>query len=149
MTDPHPLLPAALGWQPAATAPETAEWVQLGYPPDRSREPTIIVAHFAQDMSGEEQPPFKGWFRANLGDGGRVYGFSGVPPGWVAWRPLWPIDRVTAEPAHQARVVDLLEANNRGVLQRRKLLARWLCPEPCRPGYHSWVCDRCGRTFDD
>lgn len=88
--DPHPMLPAAEGWQHKVTAPKTATWVQLGYIEQHARKPSIVIAHWARDMSGEEQPPFEGWFRHNLGDGGRSYGFCEVPKGWVAWRPLWP-----------------------------------------------------------
>lgn len=121
MTDPHPLMPAAEGWQPAATAPQTATWVQLGYAEKNAREAAIVVAHWASDMSGEEQPPFEGWFRHNLGDRGHSYGFVEAPKGFLAWRPLWPSDRAREAAAHHARVVDLLEANSRGVLQRRQL----------------------------
>jgi hypothetical protein len=33
-----------------------------------------VVCHFAQDLSGEEQPPFRGWFVPN----GRGTGYSEV-----------------------------------------------------------------------
>ena len=116
--DPHPKLPASEGWQPAATAPQTATWVQLGYPPQGYRhDPPIVIAHWASDMSGEEQPGYEGWFRDNLGHGGKSSGFVEVPTGWVAWRPLWP--------------------------------EGWPRTKNRSPGYHSWVCDRCGRGFDD
>jgi hypothetical protein len=44
-------------WQPVETAPKgkTVE-VQL-------RSGKLLEAHYAQDLSGEEQPPFQGWFR--------------------------------------------------------------------------------------
>jgi hypothetical protein len=85
------MLPAAEGWQPPVTAPKTATWVQLGYPPQGYRKDLpIVIAHWASDMSGEEQPGYEGWFRDNLGHGGRSSGFVEVPTGWVAWRPLWP-----------------------------------------------------------
>jgi len=105
MNDPHPLLPAVEGWQPPATAPETATWVQLGYVEPHAHAPVIIVAHWASDMSGEEQPPFEGWFRHNLGDGGRSYGFSEVPRGWLAWRPLWPDVAALRKAIEAARIV--------------------------------------------
>lgn len=121
MTEIHPKLPAAEGWQPPATAPQNASWVQLAYVHPSSIKPVMIIAHWAQDMSGEEQPPFRGWFRANLGDGGQVYGFIEVPQGWIAWRPLWPADRITEAARHQARVSGLLEVNSHEVMRRRRL----------------------------
>lgn len=105
MTDPHPKLPAAEGWQPAATAPQTAVEVQLGYPPVGFNGPAILVAHWAQDLSGEEQPPYRGWFQANVGDGGKVHGYREAPAGFVAWRPLWPA--VLAEPVTEGMVIAL------------------------------------------
>lgn len=117
--DPHPLCPAAQGWEAPATAPETAKWVQLAYVEPGAREPAIIVAHWACDLSGEEQPPFKGWFRATVGDGGRTYGFTEVPKGWVAWRPLWPAGRADEAAAHEARVAALIAANNLLIEERR------------------------------
>lgn len=120
MIDPHPRLPAADGWQMPALAPQTATWVQLGYPPQGSREPPIVIAHWASDMSGEEQPGFEGWFRHNLGYGGKSYGFVEVPTGWVAWRPLWPADRAAEAAAHDARVTEMHGANNRLIEQRRQ-----------------------------
>lgn len=52
MTDPHPLLPAALGWQPAATAPQTATWVQLGYPVDEDSLHSAVVAYQCTKLVG-------------------------------------------------------------------------------------------------
>jgi len=104
--DPHPMLPAAEGWQPAATAPQTATWVQLGYPPQGYRkDPPIVIAHWASDMSGEEQPGYEGWFRDNLGHGGKSSGFVEVPTGWVAWRPLWPDVAALRKAIEAARIV--------------------------------------------
>ena len=39
------------------TLPETTEYVEL-----LLRDGTITIGHFACDLSGEEQPPFKGLF---------------------------------------------------------------------------------------
>ena len=41
----------------------------------------VVDIHFAQDLSGEEQPPFSGWFRP-LESG---HGYIQVHP--KAWRP--------------------------------------------------------------
>ena len=77
---------AAAGWMPMESAPKDGKEVILRIPargwPDHYQQ----IAHWADDMSGEEQPPFRGWFR-NTG-----YGYAEVadPTGW---RPL------TASPA--------------------------------------------------
>lgn len=105
MTDPHPQLLAAEGWQPRATAPEDATWIQLGYPPHGFNRPAIITAHWACDLSGEEQPPFRGWFAANVGPGGKVHGYHQVADGWVAWRPLWPDVAALRKAIEAARIV--------------------------------------------
>lgn len=45
----------------------------------------IKVAHFAQDLSGEEQPPFSGWF-FQVGP----HSYHGVWPEPYRWRHLCP-----------------------------------------------------------
>jgi hypothetical protein len=42
-----------------------------------------VRMHFACDLSGEEQPPFKGWFQ-RIGEGPSSY-MTGVIP--LRWRP--------------------------------------------------------------
>ena len=44
------------------------------------------IAHFAQDLSGEEQPPFKGWFTERSKQHPE-YGYVQVDDP-VAWRPM-------------------------------------------------------------
>jgi len=41
-----------------------------------------FIAHWAEDLSGEEQPPFRGWFYAT------GYGFAQLPGTPKRWRPL-------------------------------------------------------------
>ena len=63
-------------WQPIKTAPRNASWVQV-----MTSEGTVHRAHWASDLSGEDQPPFEGWFIDM-----ESY-MLGIP--WpVAWRPL-------------------------------------------------------------
>jgi len=62
-------------WRLMKSAPKTATWVQV-----RLKDGSIIRAHYAEDLSGEEQPPFQGWFK----DGGNQ--FVEVYP--IAWRPI-------------------------------------------------------------
>jgi len=52
-----------------------------------------LIAHWASDRSGSEQPPFEGWFYWT------GYGFSEIPPGeLLGWYELPPI-RSLASPA--------------------------------------------------
>lgn len=62
-------------WQPIKTAPRNASWVDV-----LMGDGTVQRAHWASDLSGEDQPPFEGWF-VNRG----TY-FEGIPEP-VAWRP--------------------------------------------------------------
>lgn len=61
-------------WQDMSTAPLTAREVQVKLDDGR-----VLVAHYAEG-GGEDQPPFKGWFRRVLDT------YREVTP--VAWRPL-------------------------------------------------------------
>lgn len=51
-------------------------------------------AHWASDLSGEDQPPFEGWFRPVKDSDGRTsyYAYIGEP---VAWRPCPPNGALT------------------------------------------------------
>jgi hypothetical protein len=44
-------------WQPIETAPRNATWLLV-----KMADGMIYRAHWACDLSGEEQPPFRGWF---------------------------------------------------------------------------------------
>lgn len=67
------------GWEGMKTAPQNASWVKV-----LMRDGTIHEAHFASDLSGEDQPPFEGWFiRASKPE----YGFYGIDDP-VAWQKL-------------------------------------------------------------
>jgi len=67
-------------WQPMKTAPRTTKHVQL-LMPDGKVHPE---AHFASDLSGEEQPAFEGWFIARIGETGKFLCFEDVgnPKAW-------------------------------------------------------------------
>lgn len=50
------------GMRPMDEAPtRRSVWVALWYYDGCNIYP--VAAHFAQDLSGEEQPPFRGWFQ--------------------------------------------------------------------------------------
>jgi hypothetical protein len=67
-------------WQPMKTAPRTTKHVQL-LMKDGKVHPE---AHFASDLSGEEQPAFEGWFIARIGETGKFLYFEdvGCPKAW-------------------------------------------------------------------
>jgi len=44
-------------WRSMDSAPKDASWVRV-----RTRDGKVHRAHYAEDMSGSEQPPFRGWF---------------------------------------------------------------------------------------
>ena len=71
------------GWQSIETAPKNASNVILRVPCKRLHpDHREVIAHWASDLSGEEQPPYKGWF---YDDG---HGFSAVTPEPTHWRAL-------------------------------------------------------------
>lgn len=79
MNDAHQKLEEG-GWLPMGLAPTK------GYPIQHVRGILIdgsIVEdmHYACDTSGEDQPPFKGWF-IPMGSGG-YYGIDPDPVGWM------------------------------------------------------------------
>ncbi len=47
----------ALGWSDMSCAPKDSTWIEV-----ETTGGNIVRAHWASDMSGEEQPPFEGWF---------------------------------------------------------------------------------------
>lgn len=76
-------------WQPIETAPKNATDILLEVPRGGQGWPTHmkIVGHWAEDLSGSEQPPFRGWFR----DTG--YGYQEITPAPVRWAPLPDVER--------------------------------------------------------
>ena len=67
-------------WLSMDTAPK-GETVEVRMKNGKKR-----IAHFAQDLSGEEQPPFKGWFTERSKQHPE-YGYVQVDDP-VAWRPM-------------------------------------------------------------
>lgn len=65
-------------WKSMKDAPKDATRVLLKLPMGEE-----IVGHWACDMSGEEQPPFRGWFKKS--DNGKYY--VQIQPGPIAWKP--------------------------------------------------------------
>lgn len=73
----QPEVPTPAGWNSMKDAPRNCKHVQVIL-----RDGTIHKdAHFASDLSGEDQPPFEGWF---IACGKPEYGFRGIddPIGW-------------------------------------------------------------------
>lgn len=62
-------------WQPMSSAPRNATWVEL-----RGKDGLVERAHWASDLSGEDQPPFEGWFKES------TKCFVGINFEPVAWR---------------------------------------------------------------
>jgi hypothetical protein len=71
------------GWSRMSEAPRNASWVVVRNTAGEH------VAHWACDLSGEEQPPFKGWFRAVRDANGKVLMYAEIAGGEPEfWRPL-------------------------------------------------------------
>ncbi|MFA4971809.1 MAG: FYVE zinc finger domain-containing protein [bacterium] len=73
----------ATTWNPMATAPRTAQNVRVMMSDGTVHE----EAHWASDKSGEDQPPFEGWFVAvRSEETGAVVAYRGIPDP-VGWQP--------------------------------------------------------------
>jgi hypothetical protein len=59
------------------SAPRNAKWLIL-----LLNNGTTVRAHYAEDLSGEDQPPFRGWFE-EMGS----HGFSEVSGDPIGWKP--------------------------------------------------------------
>lgn len=66
-------------WLPIHLAPKNATWIEVELPNHQ-----IEIVHWASDLSGEEQPPFEGWFK-------KMDSYYSQVPNPIAWRPL-PLD---------------------------------------------------------
>lgn len=81
-------------WQPVQRDNPPLGDVLVGVPNAepgfRGRAYHLGAAHWAQDLSGEEQPPFKGWYRPIVDDKGKTLMFAEIngTPAW--WRPEPP-----------------------------------------------------------
>lgn len=71
------------GLRPMKEAPEDATWVVLWYR-DCFGNVYPVAAHFACDTSGDDQPPFSGWFRWTGYEGGGHTEVPDKPIGWTA-----------------------------------------------------------------
>jgi hypothetical protein len=69
-------------WRTIATAPRTSS---VDIEAWNGRE--VKVVHFAQDLSGEEQPAYSGWFYPVTDSAGRVLYFDQFKNP-TYWRPL-------------------------------------------------------------
>lgn len=84
ITKSSPVTPPLAQWQPIETAPKDATWIRL-----LLRSGKVVRSHFGEDLSGEEQPKFSGWFT----EGGYKGGFIEVdspPTHWAPGEPLPP-----------------------------------------------------------
>lgn len=71
---------APAGWLSIDDAPKNARWV-IGL----FESGAELEVHWASDLSGEEQPPFRGWFARYPGGGERGFYQTDEP---VAWKPV-------------------------------------------------------------
>lgn len=62
-------------WRSMDSAPHNATWVKV-----KMADGRVLRAHWASDLSGEEQPPFRGWF---VSAGSYMRGIENP----IAWRP--------------------------------------------------------------
>ncbi len=67
-------------WKTMESAPKDAREVLVLV--ERNGIRFVMVAHWASDLSGEEQPAFRGWFY-NTG-----YGYNALPADPKMWHPL-------------------------------------------------------------
>lgn len=70
------------GFRPIETAPKNATNIEV-----ITRQGKRMIAHWAQDLSGEDQLPFKGWFIAVKNDQGKTVGFKEIDD-LDGWRPI-------------------------------------------------------------
>lgn len=68
-------------WRAMSSAPKNAKWVEV------DNGVATIRAHFAEDLSGEDQPAFSGWFYAVKDEKDRTLYFAAVHPKPKRWRP--------------------------------------------------------------
>jgi hypothetical protein len=76
-------------WRTMESAPKNCTWVEV-----LLKNNEIVRAHFAQDLSGEDQPAFSGWFKEcpseTWSNSEQCFVpqpcFSEVSP--IRWRPL-------------------------------------------------------------
>jgi hypothetical protein len=78
-------------WMPMESAPINGYPSSIQHVRGKLRDGSIVEdMHYAQDLSGEDQPPFKGWFE-------HVYAGTYIEVDPVAWMPkpkptvrIWP-----------------------------------------------------------
>lgn len=70
-------------WRPMSEAPQRTYPIEHVEVLDAAGQ-IHPEAHFAEDLSGEEQPPFSGWFESVRDSQGRVLFFREIekPQGW-------------------------------------------------------------------
>lgn len=75
-------LEAGLKIRPIEEAAKNADWICGWFKVGFTIRP--IPIHWASDLSGEEQPPFQGWFEANGSSGFREADMKN----FIGWEPL-------------------------------------------------------------
>ena len=83
MLQPAPAAPPANDWRPIDSAPKDASEIEVRLP-----DGSVLVAHWAEDTSGEEQPSFRAWFQAFRDSQGQVCYYGQLPDTPTGWRPL-------------------------------------------------------------
>lgn len=66
-------------WQPMATAPKDCTWIIV-----LTEKGVEERVHWAEDLTGEEQPPYQGWFKAHPSP---RCGFIQVRGPFQGWKP--------------------------------------------------------------
>lgn len=74
---------AETDWNPIATAPRNATDIRVRMEDGSILEP----AHWACDLSGEDQPAFRGWFIPVRDSRGTISCYRGIPEP-TEWQPL-------------------------------------------------------------
>ena len=75
---------AELGWSGMNLAPKDSSWIEA-----ELQDGNIVTVHWASDLSGEEQPPYEGWFTVFDEEDERA-GYRQVFP--IHWRKLRSTD---------------------------------------------------------
>jgi hypothetical protein len=65
-------------WLSMSSVPKNASWIRLLV--RRNGTEDEVRAHWAEDLSGSDQPPFRGFFEEG---GGGFVGVEGTPIGWL------------------------------------------------------------------
>lgn len=134
---PAPASGGVDAWRDMASAPKNATEIILRLPCKGWPGHYSMIGHWAQDLSGEEQPPFRGWFWRHAD------GFAQLPEP-TGWKPLSPAATPVSEAGgggptyvvnccNCGRIVDTRERDAGGDGFGAELAdeERWVCSPEC------------------